>query len=526
MQGNFSNKAVVFYSIVVAFGGFIFGLDAALISGTVRYITAEFNLSDLEIGTVVSAPGFGVIFALLATGYISNAIGRQKTLLIIAALYLVSAICSVIAPNYTSLVVARFVGGLAFTSLSLASMYIGEIAKPTIRGKLASLIQINIVIGLLAAYSANYFIFNAAESGANWVVAVGIQEYTWRWMLGVEIIPALIWFGLLFKVPESPRWLVLKGRDAEAKNVLDRLVSVNESTQMLQSIKQSTSAAASANKPLKEQVSELFDMRVRMALVIGFTVAVVQQVSGINAIMFYSTTVFEQIGLGTDSAYTQSVIIGLVSVVATFLALMLIDKLGRRPLMLFGLFAAIVSLLSAAWGFADATYVLTETNLAQLPAAIDTQLLQSLIGQTFNSDIDYREALKVVLGDVIVRDNEGALLQAAIQINGMLVLFGIMGFIAAFQFSIGPVMWVLFSEIFPTHVRGIAIPAVALITSIVSYLVQQFFPWQLKNMGAAEIFSFYAFCLVIGLVFLIKLMPETKNKTIEEIELALNKANA
>ncbi|AFV00519.1 sugar porter family MFS transporter [Simiduia agarivorans] len=508
------------FAAIVAFGGFIFGLDAALISGTVRFVTAEFGLSDLQVGTVVSAPGFGVIFALLVTGRICDALGRKAALLIIAALYLVSAVTSVIAPNFEALVAARFLGGLAFTSLSLASMYIGEIAPANMRGKLVSMNQITIVVGLSAAYFANYLILQASNHAAPWVESLGLATYTWRWMLAVEVIPALIWLLLLLTIPESPRWLVLQDRLDEAREVMRRLMPEGQVESQVAEIKASV-ASATVTKSFAAQVKELFEPRLRTAFWIGLAIAVVQPITGINAIMFYAPTVFEQVGIGTDAAFLQAVVVGVVSVMFTVLALLLIDRLGRRPLVLFGLTWAGLSLFVCAWCFSEASYQLTEASIANLAGSVDIAALQSLAGVSFDSDVAFKQALNGALGEAVARANEGALLQQAIQINATLVLLGIMCFIAAFNFSIGPIMWVLFSEIFPIHVRGIAIPSFALVTSVVSYFIQQFFPWQLNNMGAAEIFLFYAVSISIGLAVLAKILPETKNKSIEEIEAAL-----
>ncbi len=511
------------FAAIVAFGGFIFGLDAALISGTVRFITAEFTLSDLQVGTVVSAPGFGVIFALMVTGRICDAWGRKSALLIIAALYLLSAIGSVLAPNFEMLVAARFLGGLAFTSLSLASMYIGEIAPANMRGKLVSMNQITTVVGLSAAYFANYLILQASNADAAWVSALGIDQYTWRWMLGVEVIPALIWLLMLLAIPESPRWLVLKGRLDEARAVMGKLIPAGHIEPQIQEIQESAAAAPTGS--FRQQVAEIFKPRLRTAFWVGLVIAIAQPITGINAIMFYAPTVFEQVGIGTNAAFMQAVIVGVVSVMFTILALLLIDRLGRRPLVLFGLAWGGVSLFLCSWAFSQASYELSAASLQALADAnIDVSGLQALVGTAFESDVAFKQAMYQTLGEATARANEGALIQQAIQIDAKLVLMGIMCFIAAFNLSIGPVMWVLFSEIFPTHVRGVAIPFFALIVSTVSYFVQQFFPWQLNNMGATEIFLFYAACISVSLALLFRLLPETKNKSIEEIEAAMVRA--
>jgi len=508
------------YAFIVSLGGFIFGLDAAIISGTVGFITSEFGLSDLQIGAVVSAPGFGVLFALLGAGYLSDHFGRKKTLQLIAALYLISAIFSSIAPNFISLVGARFIGGLAFTSLSLASMYIGEIAPPHMRGKLVAMNQINIVIGLSMAYFLNYLILQASTSGADWVTTLGIDQYTWRWMLAAEILPAFLWLGLLFLIPESPRWLLLRGRKEEAESILSRIQTEEQiATQM-----DSVAGSIKENKhsiSTFEQIQQLFDPRMRTAFIIGLVIALVQPITGINAIMFYAPTVFEQVGIGTDAAFMQAVYVGLSSIIFTVLALMLVDKIGRRPLTLWGLLWAVLSLAICSFGFGEANYKLSRESISELQEIREVERLSPIIDIEFANDVEFKNALKGVLGESEAKEYESLLIQVGGHMNSGLILLGILSFIAAFHFSIGPIMWVLLSEIFPTRVRGIAIPFFALITSIISYLIQQFFPWQLSIMGASEIFLFYAGLSGLGLLLLLKYLPETKNKSIEEIEIAL-----
>lgn len=508
------------YAAIVALGGAIFGLDAALISGTVRFITEEFGLSDWQIGSVVSAPGFGVLFALLATGFLADKYGRKKIIQVIAALYILSAIWSTMAPSYYHLLAARFLGGLAFTSLSLAAMYIGEIAPTKMRGKLVAMNQINIVVGLSAAYFINYIILQASNSDASWVTDLGLGQNTWRWMLGAEIIPAILWFVLLFTIPRSPRWLVLQGHIEEARSVMARLMPAYQIEEEIAHIQKSIEKAGGQASPWT-QFKRLIEPSLRVAFIIGLTFAIVQPITGINAILFYAPTVFEQVGLGTDAAFMQAVFVGLISLVFTILALLLIDKVGRRPLTLWGLLWAALSLGICAYGFHHATYTLTDESLATLPATLDTSPLQSLLGIEYDSDISFKDAVKQALGESTARSYESQLIQSAADLPASWILFGILSFIAAFQFSVGPVMWVIFSEIFPTRVRGVAIPAFALVTSIVSYLVQQFFPWQLSHMGASDIFLFYATASAIGLLAMYKYLPETKNKSIEEIEATL-----
>ena len=508
------------YAIIVAMGCFVFGLDAALISGAVKFITEEFSLSDWQLGTAVSAPGLGVLIALPFAGYASNLLGRRTTLQIIAMLYILSAIGSSLAPNFTMFVAARFLGGLAFTSISLASMYIGEIAPLQSRGKLVAMTQINIVVGLSAAYFINYLILQLSYSDAEWVERIGLGANTWRWMLGSEIIPALLWWGLLFLIPKSPYWLLYKGETKLAEEALQKLLPANQIQAKVEDIKKSL-AESTEDRSITTQLKEIFSKPMRVIFVIATTIAIAQQSTGINAILFYAPTVIEQIGLGTDAAFLQAIWIGLISVLFTSLSLLFIDRIGRRPMILGGMVWIILSLALCSYGFYQAKYTLSDKAIAELTMLPNADRLGAIANQSFASDTEFKLALKTQLGEADARDFSSVLLQKAAKMNAPLILAGILSFIAAFQFSVGPIMWVLFSELFPISIRGTAIPFFALITSVTSYLVQQFFPWQLTNMGSSSIFLFYAATVAIGLVILYFFLPETKNLSIEEIEARL-----
>lgn len=516
----YTRKAFL-YASIVTIGGFVFGLDAAVISGTVRYITAEFGLSDLEIGAVVSAPGFGVLFALLVTGAICEAAGRKKTLILVAALYTISALLSALATSYEMLVGARFIGGLAFASLSIASMYIGEIAPSSQRGKLVSMNQIMIVLGLTAAYFSNYFLVEFMANSPN----------VWRWMLGMEIIPALAWMLLLFLVPQSPRWLLCKGRQQDAKTALLKLVGPQKLEQeyaKLVATKQGEKAInEQSHLSLGKQFQALFTKRYRVAVMIGVIFAFVQPLTGVNPILFYAPMVFEQTGIGTSASFASTLIIGVVSFVFTALAIFLVDRLGRRPLVNFGLIASGICLMICFMAFKQATYTLTDEAVAKISASesVDLNLpakLSKLVGVTYHSDTEFKKAASATVGEEFFKANESIFIQLSVTMNGTLVLLGIVGFIAAFHVSIGPLMWVVFSEIVPIQIRGVAIPAFAMVCSIISFLMQFFFPWQLNNFGAAEVFLSYAVASVFGFILLFKYLPETKNKSIEEVEAMLN----
>lgn len=509
------------YAGIVALGGFIFGLDAAVMSGTVNYITQQFVLNDIQLGLVMSAPGWGVLPALPLAGYLSNRFGRKKTLQIVAVLYLISALTSTFAPSYITLVCARFLGGMAFCSLSLAAMYIGEIAPPKWRGKLVSVNQINIVIGLSAAYFINYLIIQAAGSGADWVTSLGLKENIWRWMVGSEIVPALLWLVLLLFIPESPSWLVLANKVDEAKDALKKIQPVDTIDAHISEIQESISKTKK-DRSLLDQLKEILGKPMRLTLIIGVTIAIVQQVTGINAILFYAPTVFEQLGLGTDAAFIQAIWVGVIGIFFTILAILVIDKVGRRPMTIWGLLWLVLSLGICAYGFSSATYKLTDDSISQLEIK-DKHLLSKLSGKVFTSDAAFKKEIISLLGEQEGKINASAIIQKAANLNTGLILFGILSFIAAFHFSLGPILWVLFSEIFPISLRGIAIPLFAMITSITSVIIQFIFPWQLANMGISAIFLFYAVFGVVGLLILFRTLPETKNLTIEEIQKILIK---
>ncbi|MDA8652576.1 MFS transporter, partial [Porticoccaceae bacterium] len=281
---------VLYYAIIVSLGGFVFGFDAAVISGVVGFVTTEFDLTPIQAGFVVAAPTLSGVFGTLVIGPLSDALGRKKVLLIIAFLYLLSAVASAFATSYMMLVVARAIGGLAFTSLMIAPMYIAEIAPARLRGKLVSINQLNIVVGLSAAYFANYYLLNLSESSTQWVT----DTNTWRWMLGIEIVPAVLFFAGLFIIPDSPRWLIIKGREKDARAVLEKLVPANLIDSEINSIKNGQDTETTA---LWMKIKGIFGPKMRLALIVGMIVAVVQQITGINAIFFYAPTIFEQSGI-------------------------------------------------------------------------------------------------------------------------------------------------------------------------------------------------------------------------------------
>lgn len=511
------------YTAIVSLGGLVFGFDASVISGVVGFIVPEFGLNDWQLGLVVSAPTLAAMLAALCASLIADAMGRKKVLLALAALYSASALLSATASSFEVLLAARFLGGLAFSSLIVAPMYIGEIAPPDRRGFLVSVNQMNIVIGFSLAYFANYFILQASQSTAPWVQAAGVDRFAWRWMLGIEAVPALAWLVMLTLAPESPRWLVIRGRIEDARRVLDRLRPASEVGAELAAIRDSVSGKALDHR---FNIRKLFKANMRLPLTIGLVVGIAQQVTGINAIFFYAPTIFEQSGVGTNAAFAQATLIGIVNVVFTVIAMLAIDRLGRKPLLVIGLAGIILSLSLAGLGFKQATYQLTPEAMAHLPMEIDRAGLAQLTGSEFDDDLAFKAALQEALGAQVVRDHGPAIIQAAIDINPKFVLVGILGFVASFAMSLGPVMWTLFSEIFPNRNRGLAMAFVGSINSLSSFVVQFVFPWELSNLGASLTFFIYALLGIFSFVLVIKFLPETKGRSLEELEHILSQSKA
>tara|TARA_B110000238_G_scaffold53695_1_gene58751 strand:- start:9616 stop:11163 length:1548 start_codon:yes stop_codon:yes gene_type:complete len=508
-----NNKAyTIFISFIVALGGFLFGFDAGIISGVMSFVGPQFDLSDIQSGWVVSAPTFAAMFAMLFSGRLSDVLGRKKTLILVAFLYAISAVLSALAGSYEMLYVARIIGGIAFgAALIIAPIYIAEISTAENRGKLVSLQQLNIVFGFFAAFLSNYF-FNKYNTIENTFLT---DENVWRWMLGVELFPALFYFVFLFFIPKSPRWLYLKENFEEAKKVLTQIHGTERGAKEIIEIE--GNIHANKNKS-SVKIKDLLKPSLRFIIVVGLIIAVLQQITGINAVYFYATSIFEQTGIGTDAAFSSGVLLSSISVVFTFVAIYLIDKMGRRPLLLIGTAGIAISLLVCAYGFNEATYQLSKENIHQFNFS-DAEKLVPLADKTYENDVAFKNDLKEALGTKIYNKNEGAILEAATTINANLILIGILGFIACFAFSLGPVMWVLLSELYPLKYRGLAIGAIGFVNSFVSWFVQQIFPWELSNLGSALTFFLFGAVAFVGFFILLKILPETKGKSLEELEM-------
>ncbi|WP_448248474.1 MFS transporter [Thalassotalea agariperforans] len=518
-----NNSNVTKFSLIAAFGGFVFGLDLMNISGAIRYISSLFELTDGQIGRVVGIGFLGVVCALFFIGTLCERFGRKRILIAIALAYSASSLLSAFAVNYEMLVVGRFIGGAAFASITVSAMYIGEIAPAKLRGKFVSVNQLMIALGILLASVVNYFLIKYLDD-----ITFLNSENVWRYMLGAELIANFVWGVLLLSVPESPRWLLKKGRDIEAKKILEKIMPVAEIESFITDVKESFHHETKTDT--LTQLKNLFHKRMRFVLWVAIVYAIVQGGTGMNAILSFAPMVFEQVGMSTQDSFMQTVIMGIVNLSAVFIAIFTVEKLGRRFLTIAGLIL-VVAAHSASWlGFKDTTYVFDQVAIEKIQAQlsneqVDLTQLGGLVGQTFDNDV----ALKAELANLFNKKDlplvTGAIINQTIQgIKPLLILFGIFAMLAAFNMSIGPILWVVFSEIFPNNVRSVALPFAALVQTLSSWAISELFPWSLSNFGAANVFLMYAFIGLVGLVIMYFILPETKGKTIEDIEKDLVKA--
>lgn len=438
---------VLFLSITAALGGFLFGFDTAVISGAERDIQALWNLSDLSHGLAVAIALYGTVIGALFGGIPANKYGRKASLLWIGVFYLVSAVGSALATDVNTFMVFRFIGGLGVGASSVvAPMYISEIAPAKRRGLLVALYQFNIVLGILVAYLSNFLIGTAN------------LEEAWRWMLGVEAIPALIYSILIVKVPKSPRWLIAKRMDvAAAREILTRTDP--------EGVETAINLAMEEAKTLKGnlRVSMLFRSKYRKISLMAFLIAFFNQLSGINAIIYFAPRIFESAGISTEDALLSTIGIGLMNLVATMLGLFLIDKLGRKKLMIIGSFGYILFLSLMAYSY--------------FGGAIEPHWLPVFV----------------------------------------------FGFVASHALGQGAVIWVFISEIFPNELRAFGQSLGSLTHWIFAALIANVFPLVANSFGAGNIFAFFAVMMVLQLIWVLTKMPETKGRSLEEIQLDLQK---
>ena len=439
------NRRTVFFStIVAALGGLLFGFDTAVISGTTEALESVFGLDEFWLGFTVASALIGTIVGAFGAGIPADRYGRNRVLIVLAVFYFISALGSAMADNWIAFLLYRFLGGLAVGGSSVvAPMYIAEIAPAPLRGRLVAVSQLNVVTGILLAFLSNY------------VVAQIIADATaWRWMFGVEAAPAALFFALLFFIPQSPRWLVKRGRSEEARAVLERLGKVEIDNKMAEIV-------ASLKGEVGQAGSKLLQRRYTLPILLAWGLAMFNQLSGINALMYYAPRIFGLAGAGVDDALLQSVAVGGTNLLFTISAFFIIDRFGRRPLMIVGSAGTAVCLALVAWAF-------------------------------------------FVGGDNM----------------GTPVLIGLLGFIAFFALSQGAVIWVFLSEIFPNRVRSKGQSLGSFTHWFMAAAVSWTFPVVAEASGGFA-FAFFSAMMVLQLFFAVKVMPETKGLSLEELEVKL-----
>jgi len=523
MKHKINKTYLVLMALIVALGGFLLGFDSAVISGAVPFYKNAFGLESgswilgFSVGSIIA----GAIIGNFIGGPFSDYLGRKGVLIITAFLFAFCAFGTAFTHSITFFVIARIVGGLGVgMAILVAPMYIAEISPQKYRGTLVSINQFNIVIGISIAYFSNYFILkNVLDTSMNW-----------RWMLGVGAIPAVLYFLLLFLVPQSPRWLALKGRHDEAKKVLAKIGGEAYAEEVHAEIVKNTQKNSDSGS---SSFKEIFSKSMSTILIVGFGIAFLQQITGINAIFYYAPMIFGMAGGAQDSAFIQAAILGITNVAFTIVAMFLIDKLGRKPLLIIGSIGITLSLSLAAFAFSGASYkipaekvsIIVESVKASEEKGKDLVLFETgiaqLVDQEYTSEVKFFDAVEEKIGSVNYNLFKNNILQNSITMNAMLVLIALICYVASFAISLGPVMWALLSEIFPNKHRGLMISIVGTWNSIVSFMVATIFPVELEFLGTAGTFAVFAFFGILTLLFTLKFVPETKGQSLEELEVTL-----
>lgn len=452
------SRYVAGISVVAALGGFLFGFDTAVISGAISPLSDQFDLHSRPAlqGWTVSSALLGSVIGAVIAGFISDRFGRKKALSISAVLFLISAVFSAIAPDLTTFIMARLVGGFGVgIAAMVAPLYISEVSPPRIRGRLVAMYQLAICIGVLLAYITNECFRVLAESANVSTESEGFSSYflgeIWRGMLGIETIPALLFFFLLFFVPRSPRYSIYRGAKSEALDVLRRINGPKVANEVMREIEEAIADETGS-------MGQLFHEGLRKATFIALFLAVVSQLSGIDIVLHYGPLILERAGFSFSGSLTGQIIFGLALVAFTLLAMWKVDDLGRRKLLFLGNCGIVVSLL--------------------------------LMGYQFQQGVPSESTL----------------------------IFVISLFIASFAFSLGPIPWIIMAEIFPTKIRGRAMALATFTLFGANWLVAQLFPVLSDSIGEHGTFYLLAFIAIPTFFFIWKVLPETKGMSLEVIE--------
>jgi sugar porter (SP) family MFS transporter len=434
-------RYLLFLAATAALGGLLFGFDIAIITGAGPFLVQRFQLNDLSLGWAFSSLLFGCVIGSAVAGRVTNRYGRRSILLWVALLFCATSIATGMAPNFTTFVLARFIGGLAVGGASILSpMYVAEVSPPSLRGRMGTLYQLSIVVGILISYCINYLMRNAGAAN-------------WRWMFITGVVPSVLFFILLRRAPETPRYLFLAGREREGLAILERIAGRESAESEAIEIR-----ASLANKHSAWQ--DLLRPGIRRAVLAGFVLGILVHVSGVNTIIDYAPAILRSAGWKLDAALFSTFIVGVNNLLFTLVSFWVIDRFGRRPLYIVG-----------SLGMATALILLAAT---------------------------------VTAG----------------RFQGTVVLVLILGYLAFFASCIGPVFWTLVSEIFPNHIRGTAMAVPVLTQWVANAVVVLFFPFAFNQIGKAVTFGFLATMAIAQAFITWRWIPETKNKTLEEIETA------
>lgn len=450
---------VIFLSIVAALGGILFGYDTAVISGTTSDVTLQFGLSEMSKGWYVGCALVGSIIGVAFAGVMSDYLGRKLTILIAAILFSVSAIGCCLCVGFNGLVIYRIIGGLGIGIVSIVSpMYISEISPAKMRGTMVSLYQLAVTMGLLLAYLVNYLILSNSDTtiyNSAFMQKIMSSEM-WRGMLGSESVVTVLFFVIAFFIPESPRWLIVRGRDDAAMNVFRRLKTTEKGAAA-----EFLMTKSSLEGEVKSEWKALLEPGIRKAVIFGSAIAILGQFMGVNAVLYYGPDIFADAGLASKDSSLSTVLVGLVNMLTTVIAVFIIDKVGRKKLIYFGVTSMIACL--------------------------------ALIGLYF-------------------------MFGASLGISPVLLLVFFLLYIFSQAISISAVVFVLLSEMYPNRVRGIAMSIAGLALWVGTYLIGQFTPWCMSHLTPAGTFFFFAvMCLPYMYIMRYKI-PETTGKTLEEIE--------
>lgn len=460
LNSSINIRYLLFLSIVAALGGFLFGYDTAVISGTISQVATQFDLDKIQEGWYVGCALVGSIIGVLFAGRLSDHLGRRLTMIASAVLFSASAIGCAFSLTFQQLVFWRIIGGIGIGVVSIVSpLYISEISIAKYRGRLVALYQLAVTVGFLGAYLANYQLLHFSLSGVEptmvWLDRIAVKE-VWRGMLGLETLPAILFFMVIFFIPESPRWLVLRGKEQIARRILSKInrsdIDVNVQLNDIKKVLEGES---------KSDFRLLLRPGILKAVAIGAGIAILGQFMGVNAVLYYGPSIFEQAGLSGGDALFSQVLVGVVNMVTTIIAVVIIDKVGRKKLVYYGVSGMILSLLS--------------------------------IGLYFHYAVAWA-------------------------LPNILLLLFFLFYVFCCAISISAVIFVLLSEMYPTRIRGLAMSIAGFALWIGTYLIGQLTPWMLQNLTPTGTFLLFALMCIPYILIVWKLVPETTGKSLEDIE--------